>query len=83
MGLVRISTPQGARELLKRLIEAKRCTLEDLDTPPPGHINPQGYRNLLRDVAAPPKVEVVSPRDLPTQPLRNADPEQPEEPLPF
>ena len=47
MGLVRISTPEGARELLKRLIEARRCTLEDLDTPPPGHINPQGYRCLL------------------------------------
>ena len=76
MPLVRISTPEGARKLLQRLIEAKRCTLEDLDTPPPGHINPQAYRNLMRDVAPEPKVEVVSPRDLtPAKPA--------EEPLPF
>lgn len=76
MPLVRISTPEGARKLLQRLIEANRCTLEDLDTPPPGHINPQAYRNLMRDIEAPPKVEIVSPRDLPaTKPA--------EEPLPF
>ena len=49
MPLVRISTPEGARKLLQRLIEANRCTLEDLDAPPPGHINPQAYRNLMRD----------------------------------
>ena len=76
MPLVRISTPEGARKLLQRLIEGNRCTLEDLDTPPPGHINPQAYRNLMRDVAPEPKVELVSPRDLP--PAKPA-----EEPLPF
>ena len=76
MPLTRISTPEGARKLLQRLIEANRCTLQDLDSPPPGHINPQAYRNLMRDVAPEPKVEVVSPRDLtPAKP--------PEEPLPF
>ena len=48
MPLVRISTPEGARKLLQRLIEANRCTLEDLDTPPPGHINPQAYRKIGR-----------------------------------
>ena len=76
MPLVRISTPEGARKLLQRLIEANRCTLEDLDSPPPGHINPQAYRNLMRDIEAPPKVEIVSPRDLPAS-------KPPEEPLPF
>lgn len=73
MPLVRISTPEGARKLLQRLIEGNRCTLEDLDTPPPGHINPQAYRNLMRDEPPQPRVELVSPRDLPA----------PEEPLPF
>ena len=76
MALTRISTPEGARKLLQRLIEANRCTLEDLDTPPPGHINPQAYRNLLRDIAPEPKVEVVSPRDFPQS-------KPAEEPLPF
>ena len=75
MALTRISTPEGARKLLQRLIEANRCTLEDLDKAPPGHINPQAYRNLLRDIAPEPRVEVVSPRDLATK--------TPEEPLPF
>ena len=76
MPLVRISTPEGARKLMQRLIEANRCTLEDLDSPPPGHINPQAYRNLMHDIEAPPKVEIVSPRDLPAS-------KPPEEPLPF
>ena len=75
MALTRISTPEGARKLLQRLIEANRCTLEDLDKAPPGHVNPQAYRNLLRDIAPEPRVEVVSPRDLATK--------TPEEPLPL
>jgi hypothetical protein len=66
--LTRLSTEEGARTIL-------RCTVEDLDTPPPGHINPQAYRNLMRDIAPQPRVEIVSPRDLPTK--------APEEPLPF
>ncbi len=71
--LTRLSTEEGARKILQRMIDAGRCTVQDLDTPPPGHINPQAYRNIMREVAQPPKVEVVSPRDLsPT-----------EEPLPF
>jgi hypothetical protein len=76
MALTRISTPEGARKLLQRLIEANRCTLEDLDKPPPGHVNPQAYRNLLRDIAPEPKVEVVSPRDF-------SQSKPAEEPLPF
>ena len=71
--LTRISTESGARQILQRMIDSGRITVEDLDKAPPGHINPQAYRNLMRDVAQPPKVEVVSPRDL--QPT--------EEPLPF
>ena len=76
MALTRISTPEGARKLLQRLIEATRCTLQDLDKAPPGHINPQAYRNLLRDIAPEPKVEIVSPRDFPQS-------KPAEEPLPF
>jgi len=71
--LTRISTESGARQILQRMIDAGRITVKDLDKAPPGHINPQAYRNLMRDVQQPPKVEVVSPRDL--QPT--------EEPLPF
>jgi hypothetical protein len=73
MALKRLSSEEGAREILKRMVAAGRCTIEQLDNPPPGHINPQAYRNLLRDIAPDPKVELVSPRDLPT----------PEQPLPF
>jgi len=69
MPLKPISTEAGARDLLKRLIESGRCTIEDFDTAPPGHINPQAYRNLLRDVAADPKIEVTDPRDfMPDEP---------------
>ena len=81
--LTRLSTEEGERKILQRMIDAGRCTVEDLDKAPQGHINPQAYRNLMRDVAQPPKVEVVSPRDLPAENLRSANPEQPEEPLPF
>ncbi len=49
MALQRLSTEHGARGLLQRLVEAGRCTIDDLDVPPPGHINPTAYRNLLRD----------------------------------
>ena len=73
--LARVSTEDGARTILRRMIDAGRCAVEDLDTPPPGHINPQTYRNLMRDVAPEPRVELVSPRDLATK--------TPEEPLPF
>ena len=66
MALKPISTAVGARKLLQRLIDAKRCVLEDFDAPPPGHINPGMYRNLLRDPVddADPKIEVVNPRDF-------------------
>jgi hypothetical protein len=49
MALQRLSTEDGARRLLQRLVEAGRCTIEQLDGPPPGHMNPTAYRNLLRD----------------------------------
>ena len=73
--LARLSTEDGARTILRRMIDAGRCTVEDLDKAPPRHINPQTYRNLMRDVAPEPRVELVSPRDLATK--------TPEEPLPF
>jgi hypothetical protein len=75
--LERLSTEHGARQLLERLIAAKRCTLEDLDAPPPGHLNPGTYRNLLRDPEhyASPHVQVTDPRDF--------QPETAETPLPY
>ena len=73
--LTRLSTEEGARSSLRRMIDAGRCTVEDLDKAPPGHINPQAYRNLMRDVAAEPRIEVVSPRDLAASTT--------EQPLPF
>jgi len=75
--LERLSTEHGARQLLERLIAAGRCTLEDLDAPPPGHLNPDSYRNLLRDPDhyASPHVQVTDPRDF--------QPEPTETPLPY
>lgn len=77
MPLKRISSEHGARELLERLVAAGRCTLEDFDSPPPGHTNPSAYRNLLRDPEhyASPHVQVTDPRDF--------DPEPAETPLPY
>ena len=50
MPLQRVSSEDGARLILQRMIEAGRCTLEDLDTPPPGYEgDPSTYQNLLRD----------------------------------
>lgn len=49
MALQRLSTEHGAKRLLQRLVEAGRCTIENLDAPPPNHTNPSAYRNLLRD----------------------------------
>ena len=75
--LERLSTEHGARELMQRLISAGRCTLEQLDQAPPGHVNPAAYRNLLRDPEhyASPHVQVTDPRDF--------DPEPAETPLPY
>ena len=67
MPLVRLSSEAGARKLLQRLVDAGRCTITDLDTPPPGHLKPETYRNLLRDVPSEPSVEVISPRDFAPQ----------------
>jgi len=71
--LERLSTEHGARSLLERLISAGRCTLEDLDQAPPGHINPSTYRNLLRDPEhyANPHVQVTDPRDFQPEPTEN------------
>lgn len=64
MPLVRLSTEAGARKLLQRLVDAGRCTVDDLDTPPPGHINPSTYRNLLRDPVVGEVVQPSDPRDF-------------------
>jgi hypothetical protein len=64
MALQRISTEAGARKILQRLVDAGRCTVEDLDAPPPGHLNPTAYRNLLRDLDISETVQPINPRDL-------------------
>jgi hypothetical protein len=65
------------RRLLRRGIDAKHWTLQDLDNPSPGWLitmedakriagfTPPTYRNLLRDEPTPTeRVEIVSPRDF-------------------
>ena len=98
MALVRLSSEGAARALLQRLVDAGRCTVEDLDTPPPGHINPSTYKNLLRTLEPPAGVSISDPRDFtPTPgqtpaleppapisaPSDDHRPPQDEEPLPF
>ena len=74
MALKRISTEDGARKLMQRLIDSGRCRIEDFDTPPPGHINPSAYRNLLRDPVATETVQISDPRDF--TPATGATPAQ-------
>ena len=98
MALARLSSEHAARALLQRLVDAGRCTVEDLDTPPPGHINPSTYTNLLRTLEPPVAVSVSDPRDFtPTagqtpaleppaplsQPADDHRPEPEEEALPY
>ena len=64
MALQRLSTEAGARKLMQRLIDAGRCTIDHLDTPPPGHLNPSAYRNLLRDPGFYEEVQPTNPRDF-------------------
>ena len=64
MPLVRLSSEHAARALLQRLVDSGRCTVEDLDAPPPGHINPDAYRNLLRDLEPPEAISLSDPRDF-------------------
>ena len=64
MALVRLSSEGAARALLQRLVDSGRCTVEDFDTPPPGHINPSAYKNLLRTLEPPAEVSISDPRDF-------------------
>lgn len=80
MALKRISTEAGARKLLQRLVESGRCKIEDFDSPPPGHINPATYRNLLRDPDPEEAVVISDPRDF-TPPTGSTPAEAPELPL--
>ena len=64
MPLQRLSTEAGARKLMQRLVDAGRCTVEDFDQAPPGHIKPETYRNLLRDSNPGPIVQRSDPRDF-------------------
>ena len=64
MTLHRVSTELGARMLLQRLVDSGKCVLEDFDSPPPDHLNPDSYRNLLRDPGPIEAVEISDPRDF-------------------
>jgi hypothetical protein len=44
--------------------------VEDFDFPPPGHLAPETYRNLLRDEPLEPRIEVTAPRDFVPPPVR-------------
>jgi hypothetical protein len=75
MALQRISTEAGARKILQRLVESGRCKVEDFDSPPPGHLNPTSYRNLLRDPDISEAVQLSDPRDFtPTEGTTPAEP---------
>ena len=60
----RLSSEEGARKILHRLVSADLCKIEDLDTPPQHHLNPSSYRNLLRDPDTSEAVQPINPRDL-------------------
>ena len=86
MPLVRLSTEHGARKLLQRLVDSGRCRIEDFDAPPPGHLKPESYRNLLREPDPTEEVQISDPRDF--TPTIGATPAQaldlpltPEDPL--
>ena len=77
MALKRISTEDGARKIMQRLVDAGRCRVEDFDSPPPGHINPSTYRNLLREPDTTESVQVSDPRDF--TPATGPTPAEPSE----
>ena len=55
----------SVRATLQHGIERGYWTLEDLDKPPPRHINPTSYRNLLRDPPTPTEsITISDPRDF-------------------
>lgn len=80
--LEKISSEEGAREILQRMIEAGQLTIEDLDTPsnhwqenydfaakhyPALELKP--WRNLLRDIDKSEHVELTNPRDFAEGPI--------------
>ena len=80
--LEKIGSEEGAREILQRMIEAGKLTIEDLDTPsnhwqenydfaakhyPALELKP--WRNLLRDIDKSEHVELTNPRDFAEGPI--------------
>ena len=66
----------AVRKVLQRGIDNGYWTLETLDRPPSGHLNKDGYRNLLRSPEPIEAVQLSDPRDFtpdtgptPAQPL--------------
>ena len=75
--LVRVGTEEGAREILKKMVESGKITIEDLDKESPSaalnreivekyypEIKLKPHRNLLRDIEPTESVEVISKRDF-------------------
>ena len=60
----RVFDPSSVCRILRHGIEQGYWTLEDLDRPLKSNLNPEAYRNPLRDEPISERVEVVSPRDL-------------------
>ena len=80
--LEKIGSEEGAREILQRMIEAGKLTIEDLDAPsnhwqenyefaskhyPAIELKP--WRNLLRDIDKSEHVELTNPRDFAEGPI--------------
>ena len=75
--LIRVGTEEGAREILKKMVESGKITIEDLDKESPSaalnreivekyypEIKLKPHRNLLRDIEPTESVEVISKRDF-------------------
>ena len=75
--LVRVGTEEGAREILKKMVESGKITIEDLDKESPSaalnreivekyypEIKLKPHRNLLRDIKPTESVEIINKRDF-------------------
>lgn len=64
----------SVRSTLQHGIDRGYWTLEDLDRPPPRHLNPTAYRNLLRDAPPTESIAISDPRDFTPAPTATGTP---------
>ena len=64
MTLQKVSSEEGARKILRRLVDSRLCQIEDFDAAPKHHLNPAVCCNLLREQDRSESIEIISPRDL-------------------